>query len=104
MGNSVNRIDSSIAVSEGKNFRNWVKASETGSRTLKTLSAKMIKNPGKTTISQMMRRVIEESVEKRKKAQSEVDKVLNELGELLENSTLFKKNKNNNQGKILPFQ
>ncbi|MEN8223073.1 MAG: class I SAM-dependent methyltransferase [Acidobacteriota bacterium] len=63
----------------------------------------MIKNPGKRTINQMMRRVIEESVEKRKKAQSEVDKVLNELGELLENSTFLRRNKNKIREKLSLF-
>jgi len=63
----------------------------------------MIKNPGKRTINQKMRRVIEESVENRKKAQSEVDKVLKELGELLENSTFFRRNKNKIREKFSLF-
>ncbi len=59
-----------------------------------------MKNPRKITINQKMRRVIEESVEKRKKAQSEVDKVLAELGEILENSFFLRKNKNKIREKL----
>lgn len=62
----------------------------------------IVKTPGKK-INQKMRRVIEESVEKRKKAQSEVDKVLRELGELLENSPFFRKNKDKIKDKFSLF-
>ena len=63
----------------------------------------MIRNPRTRTINQKMRRVIEESVENRKKAQSEVDKVLGELGELLENSTVLRRNKNKIREKFSLF-
>ncbi len=63
----------------------------------------IVKSPEMKKINQKMRRVIEESVEKRKKAQSEVDKILSELGELLENSSVFKRNKNNIREKFSLF-
>ncbi|MCK5222363.1 MAG: methyltransferase domain-containing protein [Candidatus Aminicenantes bacterium] len=63
----------------------------------------IVKTPGKKKINQKMRRVIEESVEKRKKAQSEVNRILNELGELLGDSYVFKKNKNSIKEKFSLF-
>ncbi len=62
-----------------------------------------MKIPGNKKINRIMRRVIEESVEKRKKAQSEIEKVLVELGELLGNSKVFKKNKNRIKEKLSGF-
>ncbi len=43
--------------------------------------------------NRIMRRIIEEAIEKRKKAQSEVDEILKELGELLEDTSVFKRRK-----------
>jgi len=63
----------------------------------------IVKTPGTKKINQKMRRVIEESVEKRKKAQSEVDKILSELGEILGNSSVFKKNREKIKGKFSLF-
>lgn len=62
-----------------------------------------MKTPGKKKTNQKMRRVIEESVEKRKKAQSEVDKILRELGELLENSSFLRKHKSKIKEKFSLF-
>ena len=63
----------------------------------------IVKTPGTKKINQKMRRVIEESVEKRKKAQFEVDKILVDLGKLLGNSSVFKKNKNKIEEKFSLF-